>query len=55
MKDTMNSISGRYLEITNHTTNKMVGGVDLEYDSDGNIIDVVQGEGIDNNIIDDEV
>lgn len=25
----------------------MVGGVDIEYDSDGNIIDVVQGDGID--------
>ena len=25
----------------------MVGGVDIEYDSDGKIIDMVQGDGID--------
>lgn len=41
MKDTMDSISGRFLELTNQTSNKMVGGVDIEYDSDGNIIDVI--------------
>jgi Ca2+-binding EF-hand superfamily protein len=47
MKDSMDSISSRFLEITNQTSNKMVGGVDLEYDSDGNIVDVIEGEGID--------
>ena len=47
LKDTMDLISSRFLELTNSTSNKMVGGVDIEYDSDGNIVDVDLGEGVD--------
>lgn len=34
----MDEIAGRYLELSNHVTNQQLGGANIEYDQDGNII-----------------